>query len=323
MKKKKSLLTKRLYFAIAVLTLLVAAGIMTSAFTLVPPGMPTHANLYTSKIYEMGDGGIEVIGSDFIASQINGTTSNSGKSAVVGKNTATGVEGRLGYSGYGVYTPNALYAGSVSTGSLSASSISTSSLSMSGALSAQSFTSTGGASTGVYGKGTTYGARAEGGTYGLYATGTSYGVYTPNTLYAGAYTGGYFYGSGISTSGSASAAGGFCTGGYSCSSGWYQGTGISVGQVSASGVVSGNTGIFEGITLQSGVVSANGYKAGGQPGTNDCFFAFGDGGTAYKVCTSGGIVTQQATTSGPGVSGCIGTSPQRVCFTNGIITSVT
>lgn len=168
MKKKNSLLTKRLYFAIAVLTLLIAAGIMTSAFSLPPqPGSPTHDTLYTRTIVSMNGMNDRVVVDSAILSN-NNITANGGGSAYAVKGSNAGAEGYLGYNGYGVYTPGALYAGSIQTSSFSTT----------GDLSAKSFSATG-------------------------ANPNGYGVYSPSyPIYGSYYTGGTFYGSAISTSGS-------------------------------------------------------------------------------------------------------------------------
>lgn len=226
MKKKKSLITKRIYFAIAVLTLLVAAGIMTTAFTLPAPGSPTHQTLFTDLIASMsGSNGQVTIDSGVIVNKnITAQGGGTGNRGILGSNTegvygrsVTGSEGRLGYGAWGVYTPNALYAGSISTGTLS----------LSGAMSASSYSTTGTAAIGVSASNTN-GITAQ------LASNTGYGVYTPNGAYAGYYSGGAFYGSSIST-------------------GPISATSVQAGTISASDTVDANKGFSK-----SGLVGTSG-----------------------------------------------------------------
>lgn len=275
MKKKKSLLTKRLYFAIAVLTLLIAAGIVTTAFTLPTPGSPTHSTLFTDLIVSMiGSTGKVTIDSSVLATKnITATGGGTGFMGMLGTNTegvygksSTGSEGRLGYGTWGVYTPNALYAGSVTTGALSASSVSTGTLSLSGAMSASSYTTTGSAAIGVSASNTN-GITAQ------LASNTGYGVYTPYGVYAGYYAGGAFYGSSISTGS------------------------ISATYISSSGNIDAAAGIQAKAFTSSGNIRA-------------------EGGSVYA---RDGF----STPSGAGWTGCItDATNKKVCFSNGIVTSV-
>lgn len=178
-RRNKIKLQKRVYFAIALLVLLIAAGIMTAAFTLPTPGSPTHSTLFTDTIVSMsGSIGKVTIDSSVFTKNITATGGGAGNVGILGSNTegvygrsAFGAEGRLGYNNYGVYTP----------GKVKADSIETNTLGMTGDLSAKSLSTTG-------------------------ANPNGYGVYSPSSPVYGSYFnapsgyyGGYFYGSGVST----------------------------------------------------------------------------------------------------------------------------
>ncbi|HII15760.1 MAG TPA: hypothetical protein HA362_05615 [Nanoarchaeota archaeon] len=181
-KQRKHIYSRGLYFAIAVLILLAAAGIISYAST-PPAGSATHSALYVNTLLGKGTGSIDV--NDTLQAN-KGVT---GKMTVSGIGTVPAVPGILGMStannGFGVMGQ--------ATGTNSIGVQGSGTTGVSGSTPTGSYMGLlGMASAGVEG-------RTSSGVYGRLGDSSGYGVYTPYGAYAGYYSGGPFYGNSIST----------------------------------------------------------------------------------------------------------------------------